>query len=122
MALTKLIPNIFYADLAVGRALFERGLGFALGYEELGGTQPFCILRKDAVEVHLVQNAALAALDRPELRLETDDIHALFAEVQRTAPHLLHPNGNRVARKPWGLLEFALLDASQVCVIVQQPA
>ncbi|AMJ66154.1 hypothetical protein [Hymenobacter sp. PAMC 26628] len=122
MALTKLIPSIFYADLAVGRELFERGLGLALRYEELGGPQPFCILGKDAVEIHLVQNATLAALDRPQIRLETDDIHALFAEVQRAAPGLLHPNGNRVTQKPWGLLEFALLDASQVCVIVQQPA
>lgn len=119
MALTKLIPNISYADLAVDQALFEQGLGFALRYEELGGAQPFCILCKDAVELHLVQNAAL---DRPQLRLETDDIHALFTEVQRAAPDLLHPNGNHVTQKPWGLLEFALLDASQVCVIVQQPA
>jgi hypothetical protein len=122
MALTKLIPSIFYADLAVGRALFEQGLGFVLRYEELSGEQPFCILSKDAVELHLVKNAALAALDQPQIRLETDNIHALFAEVQRAAPTLLHPNSNRVTRKPWGLLEFALLDASQVCVIVQQPA
>ena len=122
MALTKLIPSIFYADLAVGRALFERGLGFALRHEDPGGPQPFCILAKDAVEIYLVQNAALAAHDRPEIRLETDGIHALFAAVQRTAPDLLHPNGNRVAQKPWGLLEFALLDGSGVCVIVQQPA
>ena len=121
MALRKLIPTVFYADLAIGRQLFEQGLGFELRYEETNGEQPFCILAKDAVEIHLAQNAALAAQDRPEIRLETDDIHALFAEVQRNAPALLHPNGNRVTRKPWGLLEFALRDETQVCVIVQQP-
>ncbi|AMR29198.1 hypothetical protein A0257_20265 [Hymenobacter psoromatis] len=120
MTLLRLIPTIFYADLAAGKQLFGQGLGFALRYEELSGTQPFCILEKDGVEIHLAQNAALAALDRPEIRLATDDISSLFAEVQRAAPELLHPNGNRVTRKPWGLLEFALLDKSGVCVIVQQ--
>ncbi len=101
--------------------MFCQGLGFELRYEELTGAQPFCILAKDAIEVHLAQNAALAAQDRPELRLETTDIHALFAHVQQAAPELLHPNGNQVARKPWGLWEFALLDETQVCLIVQQP-
>ncbi len=121
MALLKLIPNIFYADLAVGKHLFMQGLGFELRYEDLASAQPLCILAKDAVQVHLLQNAVLAALDRPELRLETDDIHGLFAQVRQRAPELLHPNGNHVTRKPWGLWEFALLDASTVCVIVQQP-
>ena len=121
MALLKLIPNVFYADLAIGKHLFRQGLGFELVYEDLASEQPLCILAKDAVQVHLLQNAALAALVRPELRLETDDIHGLFAHVQRQAPELLHPNGNHVVRKPWGLWEFALLDASQVFVIVQQP-
>ena len=121
MALLRLIPTVFYADLAVGRELFEQALGFELRYEELTGAQPFCILAKDGVELHLAQNAALATQDRPELRLATDAIEALFAEVQHRAPALLHSNGNRVARKPWGLLEFALLDKTGVCVIVQQP-
>lgn len=120
MALLRLIPTIFYADLAVGRQLFEHGLGFELRYEELTGAQPFCILSKDAVEIHLAQNAVIAAQDRPEIRLATDNIQALFFEVEGNAPELLHPNGNQVTRKPWGLLEFALLDSSGVCIIVQQ--
>ena len=120
MALLKIIPTIFYADLAVGKHLFVHGLGFDLRYEEAAGAHPWCILAKDAVEIHLNQNAGLAALDRPQIRLETDDIRALFAEVAHRAPELLHPNGNRVQRKPWGLSEFALLDETTVCVIVQQ--
>lgn len=120
MALLKLIPNVFYADLAVGKQLFAQGLGLELRHETTEGEQPFCILARDGVEVHLVQNAALAALDRPELRLDTDHIEGLFAHVLHHAPALLHPNGNRIERKPWGLREFALLDASGVCVIVQQ--
>ena len=121
MSLRKLIPTIFYADLRVGQTLFCHGLGFEMRYEDLTDEQPFCILAKDAVEVHLAQNAALAAQDRPQLRLETSDINALLAQVQQVAPELLHPNGNHVVRKSWGLLEFALLDETGVCLIVQQP-
>jgi len=40
--------------------------------------------------------------------------------VLAQAPELLHPNGKVVTTKPWGLKEFALLDSTHVCVIVEQ--
>jgi hypothetical protein len=59
-------------------------------------------------------------LDRPELGIETDEIEAIYAEMAKRCPQLLHPNSNRIALKPWGAREFAMLDPTTVCVIFRQ--
>jgi hypothetical protein len=114
--LLALIPKVFYADIKVGLDLFVRGLGFKLLYRD----DTISVLGRDAVKVYLMQNAELAALDRPELAIETDDIRAVYEEVKVRAPDLLHPNGKSIQRKPWGAEEFALLDATTVCVVFRQ--
>jgi len=114
--LLNLIPKVFYADLKVGLDLFIRGLGFELLHQD----PAISVLGRDGVKVYLMENAALAALDRPELAIETDDIEAHYAEVLARAPDLLHPNSRSVQLKPWGAREFALLDASTVCVVFRQ--
>ncbi len=119
MKLTKVIPKIFYADKSVGLDLFCEGLGFEIKYES--DEKDLYIIDRDGVTIQLVENAEWAAKDRPEIRIETDDIDALYAEVKARASRLLHPNGKKVKTQPWGLREFALLDATTVCVIIQQP-
>ncbi len=114
--LTSLIPKVFYADINDGLDLFVRGIGFDVLHRDASIT----VLGRDAVKVYLMQNAELAAMDRPELAIETDDIHAIYNEVKARAPGLLHPNSSTVARKPWGALEFAVLDATTVCVVFRQ--
>lgn len=111
-----LIPKVFYADLQVGLDLFMRGLGFELLHQDAH----ISVLGRDAIKVYLMQNAELAAQDRPELAIETDDIDALHAEVSQRAPDLLHPNLPTVQCRPWGAREFALLDATTVCVVFRQ--
>ena len=69
----------------------------------------------------VIKNTAeLAALDRPELSIDTDDIHAIFTEIKARAPEMLHPNSNAIQRKPWGSQEFAVLDPTTVCVVFRQ--
>jgi hypothetical protein len=114
--LLALIPKVFYADINVGLDLFVRGLGFKLLYRD----DTISVLGRDAVKVYLMQNAELAALDRPELAIETDDIREVYEEVKARAPDLLHPNGHVIQRKPWGADEFALLDETTVCVVFRQ--
>ena len=111
-----LIPKIFYADINVGLDLFVRCLGFAVLHQD----PSISVLGRDGVKVYLMQNAELAALDRPEIAIETDDIAAIYAEVHARAPEVLHPNSSTVQRKPWGSQEFAVLDASNVCVVFRQ--
>jgi hypothetical protein len=114
--LLRLIPRIFYADIHVGLDLFVRGMGFEVLHQD----PSIHVLGRDGAKVYLMQNAELAALDRPELAIETDNIAATYTEVKARAPELLHPNSRTVQRKPWGAQEFAVLDATTVCVVFRQ--
>ncbi|HEY0273160.1 MAG TPA: hypothetical protein VGC22_08235 [Chitinophaga sp.] len=120
MRFTTLIPNIFYADIQVGLQLFVSCLGFTLVYDDLDSEHPFCVAARDGLKVHLVQSPEFAAKDRPELRLETDDIEAAYAAVLERFPQLLHRNLSVIKKQPWGAQEFALADSSGVCIIIQQ--
>jgi hypothetical protein len=119
MTLIAVIPNVFYEDLEVGIAFFCDGMGYRNAYR--AEDDALCIVRRDTTIFHLCKNVDLARGDRPEFRISTDDIDAYHREIVARAPHILHPNGREVADKPWGLREFAMLDPSGVCVIVEQP-
>jgi hypothetical protein len=120
MKFTKLVPNVFYTDINVGLRLFVECLEFRIGYDELHSDHPFCAIEKDGLGMLLFQNQEYAEKDRPELRLVTNDIEAVYRKVASTHPELLHPNLNRITLRPWGAKEFALRDDSNVCVIIQQ--
>jgi hypothetical protein len=122
MQFTKLIPTIFYADMEVALQLFVDTLGFTIAYRDDKGEQPFCIIKHDTLTIHLVESPEWAIKDRPEIRLETDDIAAVHAMVKGSHPELLHPNLPEVRLQPWGWHEFALLDGENVSVVVQQQA
>jgi len=118
MKLTKVIPKIFYSDINHGLELFIEVLGFAIRYKEDG--PPFYIVDRDGVTLMLVEDDEFAGKDRPEIRIDTDDIDILYNELLSKPTQLFHPNLNKVKLQPWGLKEFALRDKSDVCVIVQQ--
>lgn len=120
MKLLSVIPTIFYSDIQVGLRLFMDGLGFTILYENEGPEKNFYIIEKDASVIHLVQNKISAEKDRPEIRIHTDDIDAVYKNVVEKHPEFLHPNLKEIKEQPWGLREFALLDSSGVCVIIQQ--
>jgi hypothetical protein len=89
--LTRLIPKIFYAEIEDGLELFVRCLGFKMLHQD------------DKLVV-----------------VETDAIQSLYDEISAACPSILHPNAKSVERKPWGALEFAVRDETQVCVIFRQ--
>ncbi|RKS80560.1 hypothetical protein CLV35_0997 [Motilibacter peucedani] len=111
--LTALIPQVFYEDMTVGLDLFVDGIGMEVLHRD--GT--LAVLARDGAKVYVVQDAEFAAKDRPELAIETDDIDAVWADVNARRPDLLHPNLRTVTRQPWGPREFAMLDATTVCVV-----
>ncbi len=111
-----LIPKIFYSRLADGLAFFVDVLGFEVAWQDAS----LAVVERDGAKAYLMENAELAALDRPELAIETDDIEAVHAEMSARAPKRLHPNLARVQLRPWGALEFAMLDPSTVCVVFRQ--
>jgi len=120
MKLNKVIPQIFYSDIKVGLDLFVACLGFEVKYSEPGGEHPFYIVDRDGVTLFLVEDDEFAKKDRPEIRIDTDDIEALHNELKQKTMNLFHPNLPAIKLQPWGLKEFALVDKSHVCVIIQQ--
>ncbi len=120
MKFNKLIPNIFYIDIQIGLHLFVECLEFTIGYDDLKSENPLCVIEKDTLGIFLIQSKEFAEKDRPELRLHTDTIEEVHYRVQSKFPQLLHPNLNSITLRPWGAKEFALRDASGVCVIIQQ--
>ena len=120
MNFIKLVPNIFYTDIRDGLELFVECLGFRIGHDELKTHQPFCVVEKADLRVNLFQNREYAEKDRPEFRLVTDNIEEVYEKVASTHPAFLHPNLSRITLRPWGAKEFALKDASNVCIVIQQ--
>ena len=111
-----IIPKIFYAQLQDGLDFFVSGLGFEVQYQDAG----MAVIARDGAKAYLVENAECAALDRPELGIDTDDIDAVYAEMVARASHLLHPNSHAIAAKPWGSREFTMLDKTTVCVVFRE--
>jgi hypothetical protein len=114
--MTRLIPKVFYDTLAEGLDLFVKGLGFKVLYQD----NDLAVVERDVAKAYIVASPEFAAKDRPEISIETDDIQSLYAEISKRRPELLHPNSKTVQKKPWGALEFAVLDKTSVCVVFRQ--
>lgn len=110
MHFTKLVPSVFYTDLSDGLKLFVDCLQFTIAHKEVDIAQPYCVLRKGDIGLMLFQDEQLAKEHNPELRLVTDNIEEVYAQIAASHPHLLHPNLNKVTRRPWGAKEFAITD------------
>ena len=119
MNFTKLVPNVFYADINSGIKIFVHCLEFTIGHEELNANIPFCVVEKNGLRVNLFQSREFAEKDNPEFRLVTDDIEEVYKKVQSNHPELLHPNLNKITLRPWGAKEFAIMD-EQLGIIIQQ--
>lgn len=111
-----LIPKVFYDHLQDGLDFFVGALGFEVLYRDA----TLAVVARDGAKAYIVESPEYAAKDRPELGIDTDDIDAVFRELSARAPERLHPNANRVASRPWGAREFAMLDATTVCVVFRE--
>jgi hypothetical protein len=114
--LNRLIPKIFYDTLEEGLDLFVNCLAFKVLYQD----DDMAVVERDIAKAYIVRSPEYAAKDRPEISLETDTIHDLFKEISDRRPEMLHPNAKTVTRRPWGALEFAVLDKTTVCVVFRQ--
>lgn len=110
MHFTKLVPSVFYTDLSDGLALFVDCLQFVINHKDTNAAQPYCVLQKDGIGIMVFQDQQLANEHHPELRIVTDNIEEVYAKVSASHPHMLHPNLNKITRRPWGAKEFAIAD------------
>jgi hypothetical protein len=112
----RLIPKIFYDTLDEGLDLFEKCLGFQIAYRDAS----LAVVERDGAKAYVVASPEYAAKDRPEIAIETDTIFELYEEIKARRPEMLHPNSSTVQKRPWGALEFAVLDRTTVCVVFRQ--
>jgi len=112
----RLIPKVFFNHMAEGLDLFVDGLGFAVLHQD----GDLAVVGRDGAKAYVVQSPEYAAKDRPEIAIETNTIEAIHADLAARRPDLLHPNVPRVTKRPWGALEFAVLDKTGVCVVFRQ--
>lgn len=112
----RLIPKVFFNRMDEGLDLFVNCLGFQVLHQD----GSLAVVGRDGAKAYVVESAEYAAKDRPEIAIETDNITAIYEEVVAKRPDVLHPNLPRVTRRPWGALEFSLLDKTGVCVVFRQ--
>lgn len=110
MHFTKLVPSVFYTHLSDGIKLFVDCLQFTIVHQDIHTAQPYCVVRKGEIGLMIFQDEQLAREHNPELRLVTDNIEEVYAQIASTHPQLLHPNLNKVTLRPWGAKEFAIAD------------
>ncbi|MEO6001033.1 MAG: hypothetical protein ABIN89_29555 [Chitinophagaceae bacterium] len=119
MKFEKLVPSVFYTNLKDSLRLFVDCLEFSIVHHEFESGSPYCVIEKDGLEMLIFQNKEYAEKDKPEFRLVTKNIKAVYEKVTTTHPELLHPNLNKITLRPWGAKEFALKD-EQVGIIMQE--
>ena len=112
----RLIPKIFFNRMDEGLDLFVNALGFTVLHQDAS----LAVVGRDGAKAYVMESPEYAAKDRPEIAIETDTIHELHKELSTKRPELLHPNLSRVTKRPWGALEFSLLDKTGVCVVFRQ--
>lgn len=119
MKFEKLVPNIFYTDIADGLKMFVECLDFEIGHSEIKSAKPFCVLEKDGLRINLFQDATLAKEHHPEFRLVTKNIAEVYEKVSKSHPEFLHPKLKEITLRPWGAKEFALMD-KQLGIRIQE--
>jgi hypothetical protein len=110
MNFIKLVPSVFYADISEGIKLFVDCLQFTIEHKDLNTSQPYCVLKQNEITIMLFQDEQIAKEHHPELRLVTNNIEEVYANISASHPHLLHPNLYKVTVRPWGAKEFAIVD------------
>jgi hypothetical protein len=114
--LLRLIPKIFYDRMEDGLDLFVNCLKFKVVHQD----GALAVVERDGAKAYIVESPEYAAKDRPEIAIETDTIQDVYEDIATRRPEMLHPNLSRVTKRPWGALEFSVLDKTTVCVVFRQ--
>jgi len=116
LMMIRLVPKVFFNRMDEGLDLFVGCLGFEVLHQD----GSLAVVGRVGAKAYVVESPESAAVDRPEIAIETDSIGDLYAEISSKRPDVLHPNSKVVTKKPWGAQEFAVLDRTGVCVVFRQ--
>lgn len=103
--LTDIIPKLPMRNIAASKEYYLTQLHF----KESADHGDYLILRKDDIEIHLFEFKDLNPSENyGQVYIRTHDIENLYQSLLDHAV-AIHPNG-KLATKPWGQIEFSLLD------------
>ncbi len=119
MNFTKLVPELYYADIKSALKTFVECLEFNIVFDDINSENPYCVLGKDGLTVLLIQNKEYAEKFNPLVRLVTNNIEEVYGKIASKYPEMLHPNLSKVTLRPWGAKEFAVLDG-QIGIVFQE--
>lgn len=122
-ALLKGIPVLPVGDFGAALSFYKDKLGFDETFRDNSDAPGYVGLKRDDVEVHLARvdgGLARTVGEQTMARFLVKDVDGLFSEYSRHGG-VIHPNG-KIADKPWGTREFAVLDPTGVCITFYRDA
>ncbi len=105
--LTGIAPKLPMRDKQITRDYYVSQLGFTdIGKADYDG---YLLVRKDNIEIHFFEFKALDPKENyGQVYIRTNDIEAYYHSLLEKNTRV-HPSGH-LQKKPWGQIEFALLD------------
>lgn len=105
--LTTIHPKLPMRDKKTTQVFYTRYLGFSVFGDK--DYNSYLMLQKDAIQIHFFEFKALYPNENyGQVYIRTNAIHLLYNTL--LANHCpIHPNGH-LTTKPWGQIEFSVLD------------
>lgn len=104
MPLRTAIPILAFLDTQETVRFYQR-----LGFECQDDWKGYLMCRRDDIEIHLWQCDDPAIPKNTGCYVRVDQINELHEQCRSL--ECVHPNG-QLERKPWGMLQFSILDNS----------
>ncbi|MCO6462104.1 MAG: VOC family protein [Saprospiraceae bacterium] len=103
--LTNIIPKLPMRDKNVTKDFYLNKLGFT----ELGDYGDYLMIKKDDIEIHFFEFKNLEPKENyGQVYIRTNEIANLYQSLLDNTTDI-HPNG-KLQTKPWGQIEFSILD------------
>lgn len=105
LRLGRVSPMIPVTDIAHGKLFYHQALGLTSVFEN-GDPVGFCILRKDAAELHLTLQQGWKGPNFNLAHILVEDAEAIYAKVQAAKGRVI----KRLQEKDYGLTAFVFED------------
>jgi hypothetical protein len=103
--MTNIAPKLPMRDKNATKAFYISKLGFV----QIGDYGDYLMVQKDSIEIHFFEFKNLNPKENyGQVYIRTTEIESLYQDFLANEIEI-HPNG-KLQAKPWGQIEFSLLD------------
>jgi uncharacterized glyoxalase superfamily protein PhnB len=101
-------------DVEATIRFYEEELGFTTRFKD-GQPATMAFVGRDDIELMLQQTNDTHWASQTAYRVRTANVEAFYKSLESRNSKAIHPNG-KLAKKPWGSTEFAVIDPFGVCI------